>query len=204
MSDLFYHIYLGDVLDNVRKLENESVDLIVFSPPYYALRDYGIDGQWGLEKHPNEYIKKFVVLGKELRRVLKKTGSMYINLGDTYWGSGAGQKDTGIRAYTPNEYRKKPLTNIKSNWLQPKQLLMMPARVTIALQNDGWILRNQNIWHKPNAMPSSVTDRLTNTYEVVYHFVKSRKYYYDLDSIRVPHAEATIERKKYSLGAFGT
>jgi DNA modification methylase len=189
-----HRLLIGDVLEKTKTLDPVSIDLILFSPPYYGLRDYGVDGQWGLEKHPKEYIEKFVILGRELKRVLKKSGSMYIVLGDTYYGSGAGQKDTGKAVYTQKEFRKKPLTNIKSNWLQPKQLMLMPSRIAIALQDDNWVLRNDIIWNKPNAMPSSVKDRLANSYEHIFHFVQNRKYFYDLDSIRVPHSVSTIKR----------
>lgn len=124
------------------------------SPPYWGLRDYGMDNQIGLESTSEEYVQRLVAYFREVKKLLKKTGSLYLNLGDTY---------------------------------MKKSLQMIPARVAVALQSDGWILRNDIIWHKPNHMPSSVKDRLTNTYEHIFHFTKSRKYYYDLDSIRIPH-----------------
>jgi DNA modification methylase len=142
------------------------------SPPYWALRDYGIAGQLGLEPHPREYVEKLVAIFHDLRRVLKPSGSLFLNLGDTYWS----------RNRNPN-----PMLTPDRHWLQPKQLLLIPARVAIAMQEDGWIVRNSIIWCKPNGMPSSVKDRLANRYEYVFHFVKSRQYYYDLDAIRIPH-----------------
>jgi len=120
----------------------------------WGLRDYGVEGQIGLEPGPEEYVQKLASYFHEVKRVLKPSGSLYINLGDTY---------------------------------SKKNLQMIPARVALALQKDTWILRNDVIWYKPNHMPSSVKDRLTNTYEHLFHFVKSRKYYFDLDPIRVPH-----------------
>ena len=184
-------------------LDDESVDCVITSPPYWGLRDYGVDGQLGLEPHPQMFIDHMVQISREIRRVLKKKGSYYLNLGDTYFGS-----PTGINRHIENElfagspkgenFRDKiaKADQIKkgikkTNWLQPKQLMLMPSRVAIALQNDGWILRNDIIWHKPNPMPSSVKDRLNCTYEHVFHFVKSRKYYYNLDAIREPHKVET-------------
>ena len=144
------------------------VDLVFTSPPYWGLRDYGVDGQIGFEDHPQKYIDKIVEVSRAVRRILKKSGSYYLVLGDTYCGTGAKRKIDG------------------SNWLQPKQLLLLPSRIAVALQGDGWVLRNDCIWYKPNHMPSSVKDRRTTSFEHVFHFVKSRRYYYDLDSIRVP------------------
>jgi len=165
-QDFINKVIWGDALEIMKKIPNESIDMAITSPPYYGLRDYGIKGQLGLEGDPDEYIKKLVMIFRELKRILKKSGSLYLNLGDVY--------------YSPNIVKE------KSNWLQAKQLMQMPARIAIALQEDGWILRNDIIYHKRNYLPSSVKDRLTNTYEHIYFFVKDRKYFYDLDSIREP------------------
>ena len=185
-------------------LPDSCIDVVITSPPYWGLRDYGVDGQIGLESHPQEYIDKLVNVAREIKRVLKKSGSFYLNLGDTYFGSGTGQKPDHkgkmtegrfLSAVGANEVRN----NCKADrtWLQPKQLMLIPVRVAIALQDDGWVLRNDIIWHKPNPMPSSVKDRLNNTFEHVFHFVKSRKYYYDLDAIREPHK--TQENRPYGI-----
>jgi len=159
-----------------------------------------VEGQIGLEEHPNLWIQKMVEICGELRRVLKKTGSFYLNVGDTYYGSHGGTgtdlskcKEVYVAPYEVTKLKH----GKKSSWLQPKQLMLMPSRLAIALQDDGWILRNDIIWSKPNPMPSSVKDRLNTTYEHVFHFVKQRKYYYDLDSIREKHSNLTIERAKY-------
>ena len=130
------------------------------SPPYWALRDYGTIGQLGLEQDFREYVLKLLRIFAELKRVLKRTGSFYLNMGDTY------SRGTVIPA---------------------KCLIGIPWRLALTLIGNGWILRNDIIWHKPNSMPSSVKDRLSNTYEHVFHFVKSKKYCYNLDAIRVPH-----------------
>jgi DNA modification methylase len=147
-------LYVGDTLNVLKTINNSSVDLAMTSPPYWGLRDYGVKGQLGLEATSDEYIQKIIQYFDELKRVIKPTGSFYLNLGDTY---------------------------------MKKNLQMIPARLTLLLQEHGWTLRNDIIWHKPNHMPASVKDRLSNTYEHLFHFVKSKRYYYDLDSIRIPH-----------------
>lgn len=135
---------IGDALEETERLESESVDLILFSPPYYGLRDYGVKGQWGLESHPKIYIVKFVVLGRELKRVLKKSGSMYIVLGDTYFGGHSGgvhsekstfRKSKNDKILKAQDYQRRHISD-GSNWLQPKNLMLMPSRVAIALQED--------------------------------------------------------------------
>lgn len=158
------------------------------------MRDYGVAGQIGLEPSPEEYIKKLVEVFRELKRVLKDSGSFYLNMGDTYGGSVCGfrsfkKNNAGLSGVTDaqdvSSRRKLPLG--RPIWIRPKQLLLIPARLAIALQEDDWLLRNDIIWHKNNPMPCSVRDRLTNTYEHVFHFVKNERYWYDLDAIRVPH-----------------
>jgi DNA modification methylase len=127
---------------------------------------------------------------KELKRILKKTGTLFWNMGDTYSGAGAGQKDAGKASYDASDFRHFP---IKSN-LPNKSLMMIPERFTMAMIDDGWILRNKIVWYKRNGMPSSVKDRLSNKWEYVFFFTKSQKYYFDLDSIRKPLAESSVKR----------
>lgn len=152
--------------------------------------------QLGLERLPQEYLERIVGIFSDLKRVLKPHGSLYLNLGDTYCSTkgsclnaGGGVTSVPQPAFKALALRKNPNRMLKpdGHWLQPKQLLMIPARVAVAMQEDGWILRNDIIWHKPNGLPSSVKDRLTNKYEHLFHFVKSPRYFYDLDAIRVPH-----------------
>lgn len=161
---------------------------MITSPPYFGLRNYGVEGQLGLESTVEEYVQHIVEISEEISRALAKDGSYYLNLGDTYGGSCGGKGDTTI---FDNPRRKKTAdstynTAKPQRKIRPKCLLGIPWRVALALVDDGWILRNDIIWHKPNAMPSSVKDRLSNTYEHIFHFVKSKKYYYDLDAIREP------------------
>lgn len=156
-------LHTGDTLEVLRTLPDQSVNCIVTSPPYFGLRDYGTAGQYGAEPTLADYVETMRAVFHEARRVLSDTGTLWLNLGDSY---GRGNK----------------------------QLLGTPWRVAFALQDDGWILRNDIIWEKPNAMPESVADRLSSRYEHVFMFSKSRKYYFDLDAIRVPHAEVSVAR----------
>lgn len=175
-------ILQGDSFEVLKTLPSESVDCVVTSPPYWALRDYGVDGQLGLEPTFQEYITKLCDIFDEIKRVLRKDGTCFVNLGDTYSGSGVGQKDTGKASYEEKDFRKKATKTFLPN----KSLCQIPSRFAIEMANRGWILRNTIIWHKKNAMPSSVLDRFTNKYEQVFFFVKSNKYYFDGDSIRIP------------------
>ncbi|MCJ7631091.1 site-specific DNA-methyltransferase, partial [Candidatus Bathyarchaeota archaeon] len=195
-------VLCGDCVEIMKTLSNETVDMAMFSPPYWGLRDYGVEKQIGLEEHPSKYIAKMLEVCGEVKRLLKKTGSMYIVIGDTYYTHLSGGKDyrhnfrTSETAINIGLTMKRPKVSFGENFVSEKQLLLMPARVAIALQEDGWILRNDIIWNKPNHMPSSVKDRLTNAYEHIFHFVKNRSYYYDLDAIREKH-KCAEEMEKY-------
>ncbi len=189
-------VHCADAAKFIAQLPNSSVDLVLTLPPYCGLRDYDVKGQIGLESHPQQYIEKLASVFEELKRVLKPHGSLFLNLGDTYcsmkgscFNAGGGRTSLAQPAYKTLARDRNPNRMLAPDggWLQPKQLLMIPARVAIAMQADGWILRNDIIWSKPNGMPSSVKDRLTSKYEHVFHFVKSRRYFYDLDAIRGPH-----------------
>jgi len=179
-------LYNMDVLKALERIEKGSVDCVVTSPPYWGLRDYGCEGQIGLEPHPQEWIKKMVQVSRELRRVLKPSGSYWLNVGDTYYGGAPDNKGfnerVGNKPGNKKQEVKRPNLIAKGGYLQPKQKMLMPHRLAIALQDDGWILRNDVVWHKPSHMPSSVRDRLTCSFEFVFHFVKQRKYFYDLDA----------------------
>ena len=156
------------------------------SPPFWGLRDYGIGGQIGLESTYEEYVDRLVEVCIEIRRVLAEDGSFYLNLGDTY-SSVLGSHGNRTAGFAENRMVTDDKKPPRPRNLPPKCLVGIPWRVALALIDDGWTLRNDIIWRKPNAMPSSVKDRLTNTYEHIFHFVKSRKYYYNLDAIREPH-----------------
>jgi len=182
-------VLCGDNREILPTLPCDSVDLAVTSPPYWGLRDYGHEDQLGLESHPQLYVDHLVEICREVKRVIKPTGSFWLNLGDSYYGSRGNNSDypqTKNQRISSGMPSKSLATGFNSNWLQPKQLLGIPWRVATALQEDGWILRNCVIWFKPNHMPESVRDRLTKSYEFFFFFVKSKKYYFDLDAIRIP------------------
>lgn len=149
-------IYVGDAAAVLRRWPSGFVDLCVTSPPYFQLRDYGHKDQIGLERTPDEYVRRVLAVLREVRRVLKPKGSLYLNLGDTY---------------------------------RNKSLVGIPLRVVRELQRRGWYLRNAIVWHKPHGLPSAIKDRLTNRYEFVFHLTRSRRYYFNLDPLRVPNID---------------
>ena len=166
----------------MRTLADESVHCVVTSPPYYGLRDYGVDGQIGLEESPDAYVAKMVDVFREVRRILRNDGTVWLNLGDSYAGSGGAGNQFGQieRGLNPYKQSSKPI-NIG---LKPKDLIGIPWRVAFALQADGWYLRQDIIWHKPNPMPESVTDRCTKAHEYIFLLSKSERYYYDNEAVK--------------------
>jgi DNA modification methylase len=174
-------IHQGDCLDILPTLEAKSVQCCVTSPPYFGLRDYGCAGQIGLEPTPDAYVEKLVAVFREVRRVLKDDGTLWLNLGDSYNGSGGAggdYNDGGLKEGQP----KYPGRNIHA--LKPKDLIGIPWRVAFALQADGWYLRQDIIWAKPNPMPESVTDRCTKSHEYIFLLTKSARYYYDNEAVQ--------------------
>lgn len=181
-------LLLGDALEMLRSLPDGSTDCIVTSPPYYGLRDYGVPGQLGLEETPAAYVDTMRAVFAEARRVLVDDGTLWLNLGDSYY-SGRGNPGPNS-ADGKNPARRgwvRPVDRPGQDWGTPKSLLGIPWRAAFALQDDGWILRNEIVWHKPNAMPESVRDRLSNRHEHLFLLTKSPKYWFDLDAIREPH-----------------
>ena len=163
------HILVGDVRQTLDQLPDDSVDIIVTSPPYFRLRDYQAAKQIGLENEVTQWVDELRLVMNGLKRVLKPTGSLWLNLGDTY------SRSDGHGA-------------------RPKSLLLAPERLALALVSDVWVLRNKIIWSKPNPMPTSVKDRLACTWEALYFFTKSEHYFFDLDAIRVPHGGSKRKR----------
>ena len=179
-SDDHVTLHHGDAQTVLAGMPDGAVDCIATSPPYFGLRDYGVDGQIGAESSPGEYVARMVALFREARRVLSDDGTLWLNLGDSYAsGSRTAYADTG-KATGRTGLTRPPSA------LPGKNLLGIPWRVAFALQDDGWILRNDIIWHKPNAMPESVTDRLSGRHEHVFLLTKSPRYWFDLDAIREP------------------
>jgi site-specific DNA-methyltransferase (cytosine-N4-specific) len=195
MPDPYYQddlvtLLLGDALEQLRTLPDGSVDCIVTSPPYFGLRDYGTSGQYGLESTPAAYVETMRALFSEARRVLADDGTLWLNLGDSYVCSPKGTESKNNSLNGRSNHLTTPAGSGGKNGggLAAKQLIGIPWRVAFALQDDGWILRNEIIWHKPNAMPESVRDRLSSRHEHLFLLTKSARYAFDLDPIREPHA----------------
>lgn len=176
-------ILIGDVRERLTAVENGTVQTCITSPPYFGLRDYGHENQIGLESTPDEYVSELVAVFREVRRVLKDDGTLWLNLGDSYAGSGKGGQSEAKRSpgWQP-EYANKGATY----GLKPKDLIGIPWMVAFALRADGWFLRQDIIWAKPNPMPESVTDRCTKSHEYLFLLTKSAQYYYDHESIKEP------------------
>jgi DNA modification methylase len=177
-------IHNGDCLEVLRTLPDESVQCCVTSPPYWGLRDYGHDGQIGLEPTPEAYVGRMVDVFREVRRVLQEDGTLWLNLGDTYYAGGWECRRVNAvgNGSMPPEDRKSGIAK-SIDGLKVKDLVGIPWRVAFALQADGWYLRQDIIWHKPNPMPESVTDRCTKAHEYVFLMAKSQRYYYDAEAI---------------------
>jgi len=186
----------GDCLRLLSLLPDKSVNCCVTSPPYFGLRDYGCNGQIGLEQTPDEYVAKLVSVFREVKRVLRDDGTLWLNLGDSYAGSGKGSNPDGTPH--PSRLLGKQGTNTgtvtgknmpqkaSAIGLKSKDLIGIPWRVAFALQQDGWYLRQDIIWHKPNPMPESVKDRCTKAHEYIFLLSKSPKYYFNNEAIKDP------------------
>ncbi len=214
-------ILCGDVRERLAELPDESVHCVVTSPPYFGLRDYGVEGQIGLEATPAAFVDVMVEVFRDVRRVLRKDGTLWLNLGDSYAGSGRGvwnvPDEVKIAAGIKETYR--PSTNphmhsnavdsgaIGRNWVKPpaglkaKDLMGIPWRVAFALQADGWYLRQDIIWSKPNPMPESVTDRCTKAHEYLFLLSKSERYYFDAGAIAEPSSELSGWAKQRANGS---
>ena len=207
-----HQIICGDALDVLRTLQENSVHCVVTSPPYWKLRDYGIAGQLGLESTVDEYVAKMVTIFAEVRRVLRKDGVLFLNLGDSYNTSPVGHHsvESLLKSSTAkvgnlhesNLRASKTRTIIRDGHYKPKDLLGIPWRIAFALQADGWYLRQDIIWHKPNPLPESVTDRCTKSHEYIFLLTKSARYYYDADAIR--ESSTNHKRNRHSVWTFAT
>jgi DNA modification methylase len=210
----------GDALNMLKTLPDESVQCCVTSPPYFGLRDYSVQGQIGLEDSPNAYVAKLVAVFREVRRVLRSDGVLWLNLGDSYAGSGRGRDADGTwnpgkggskqetnhgaitgRVVNPKSFSKGAIDAgaIGNAWVKPpqgfkaKDLMGIPWMVAFALRTDGWWLRQDIIWSKPNPMPESVTDRCTKSHEYIFLLSKSATYFYDNEAVKEPYT-AEIDR----------
>ena len=200
-----HRILIGDCIDSMRMLQDQSVNTCVTSPPYYGLRDYGMAGQIGLEETPAEFVGRLVEVFREVRRVLRNDGTVWLNMGDTYASIAGGYAPDGSagkhdmvsqakRGAVRRGVRRSPPIGLKQ-----KDLMGIPWRLAFALQDDGWYLRQDIIWHKPNPMPESTRDRCTKSHEYLFLLSKSPRYYYDQDAIKEPVALSSITRMAQDL-----
>lgn len=201
-------ILQGDCRDVLKTLPDESVHCVVTSPPYWGLRDYGVDGQIGLENSPSAFVDALVGIFSEVRRVLRPDGTLWLNLGDSYARAGGWSNNNGLDGVATRQESDRAMSNIAADGgasqklaqgLKSKVLVGIPWRVAFALQSDGWYLRQDIIWAKPNPMPESVTDRCTKAHEYIFLLAKSQRYYFNADAI----AEESVTqdgRKPYARG----
>jgi DNA modification methylase len=196
-DDELVTLYHGDSMAAISSLPDGSIDCCITSPPYYGLRDYGQEGQYGLEDSPVEYVETMRALFAEVRRVLADDGTLWLNIGDSYSSSPPGATPYADRKTTLSSKRHSPATKAmresvrtaaidRTKFLPEKNLMGIPWRVAFALQGDGWILRNEIIWAKPNAMPESARDRFSNRHEHLFLFAKSRRYWFTDEAFTEP------------------
>ena len=202
-------IIQGNCIDKIKELEDNSIDCVVSSPPYFGLRDYGADGQFGLEKNYHDYLANTVKVFETFKPKLKDTATIWWNVGDSY--SSGSRKTTTLQ--TVRKPKSNEISESKQKYLdglivrppiqtgiKEKDLIMIPNRVAIALQEAGWYIRSEIIWHKPNPMPESVRDRPTNSHEKIWLITKNKKYYYDAESIKEPTKTKPAKRDKMGEG----
>lgn len=201
-------IIIGDAREQLKGLADGSVNMAVTSPPYFRLRDYDVEGQMGLEETPEEYVAALVDLFREVRRVLRDDGTLWLNLGDSYagsWGAqghGPSPSSAMARHQVANHPKSASKTGtIRGEGLKPKDLVGIPWMVAFALRADGWYLRQDIIWSKPNPMPESVGDRCTKSHEYLFLLSKSSRYAYDADAIMEGLAEASVARLSQNVAA---
>ena len=201
------NVLCGDAIQMLQTLPAESVYTCVTSPPYYGLRDYGMAEQIGLEESPQAYVERLTAVFREVCRVLRDDGTLWINIADSYAGSnkGAWSKPGSMRLSTKQSYRYEtdnPAVNIPTTWenIKAKDMIGIPWALAFALRDDGWYLRSDVIWHKTNAMPESVTDRPTKSYEHIFLLSKSPVYYYDYEAVKEPTQQSSLERAKRGVG----
>lgn len=189
-------IIQGDCRDVLKTIPEESANCIVTSPPYWGLRDYGVDGQIGLERSPNDYVDQMVSVFREARRVLRKDGTLWLNLGDTYSTRFFKGRNVQQTKHKKNSYTVNAAHRSIEFGCKPKDLIGIPWMVAFALRVDGWWLRRDIIWNKPNQMPESVRDRPTSSHEYVFLLTKSERYWYDHEAVRTKATSDSIARYK--------
>ncbi len=204
-------ILIGDVRARLADLPDKSVQCVVTSPPYWGLRDYGVEGQLGLEKTPEEYVANMVSVFREVRRVLRDDGTVFLNMGDCYYTQPAGNKTASGFQQKSQAGQKGALAQFgarkaslpKHKTLKPKDLVGMPWMLAFALRADGWYLRSDIIWAKPNPMPESVRDRPTKAHEYMFLLTKKGRYYYDQEAVREEQSTPIDTKAHQRFGAPG-
>ena len=198
----------GDAYKELKQLPSESIDCCITSPPYYKLRDYGVEGQIGLEKTVEEYIEKLTTVFHEVKRILKPEGTLWVNIADCYAGSGKGAAKYPDNAKNFLQVTNKGMlatptvcTQPQDETIKPKDLMGIPWLLALALRKDGWFLRQDIIWEKPNCMPESVKDRCTRSHEYVFMLSKSKRYYYNAESIKEPSISGDGSNPRGSKGS---
>lgn len=201
-ADDWLTVYQGDCREVMRSLGSESVHCVVTSPPYWGLRDYGTTGQLGLEPTPEEYVANLVDVFREVRRVLRADGTVWLNLGDSYYRDPkrGDQENGGHAGLSTGRTAAGAMQRRASGLMAEKNLVGIPWRVALALQADGWILRCDVIWNKPALMPSSVRDRPTRSHEYLFLLTRTGRYWYDADAISEPAADSTLARWRQNVG----
>ena len=195
-------IICADAIVGLKSLDSGSADICVTSPPYYGLRDYGVDGQIGIEQSPEEYITRLIDVFNEVKRVLKEDGTLWVNISDSYAGSGKGataesdSKNEKGRYLLSGESKAK-LMPTKWASIKPKDMIGIPWMLAFSLRESGWYLRSDIIWHKPNALPEGVKDRPIKSYEHIFLLSKSARYYYDYMAIREPLKRKITKQNKH-------
>ena len=195
-----YDIIVGDCIDKLKDFEPCQFQTCVTSPPYWGLRDYEHNGQIGAEETLENYISNIVQVFSEVKRVLKDDGTLWLNIGDAYTSGGRTWRDTDKK----NPARAMSYRPDTPKGLKPKDLIGLPWRIAFALQNDGWYLRSDIIWHKPNCQPESVKDRPTQSHEYIFLLTKSEKYYYDFEAIKEKTNDGLSKRNKRSVWSVNT
>ncbi len=210
-QDSDFTLHQGDCIDVLRSMPEASVHCCVTSPPYWGLRDYGSEGQIGLEATPDEFVARMVDVFREVRRVLRDDGTLWLNLGDSYVSTPSGSLEGSTLGSSTGQTRHSRQAQVRDgkavhgdvlrpfavNGLAPKNLVGIPWRVAFALQADGWWLRSDIIWEKPNPMPESVTDRPTKAHEYVFLLTKSASYFFDQEAVREPHSPDGRKQTKH-------
>ena len=198
-------ILQGNCIDKIKELEDNSIDCVVSSPPYFGLRDYGVDEQFGLEKTYQDYLANTVKVFETFKPKLKDTATIWWNVGDSYNSNNGFSRNKGKYKRPGRDGGSNNKKLFKDNVIKEKDLLMIPNRVAIALQEAGWYIRSEIIWHKPNPMPESVRDRPTSCHEKIWLITKNKKYYYDHEAIKEPAKDwGKRDRKKGSAFVDGT